>query len=49
MLVFASLAPPASMLDLEFAELSDAGRVRGHNEDHAGCFAWLREARRIRF
>src|SRR6202167_3231185 len=27
---------PASMLDLEFAELSDVGRVRGHNEDYFG-------------
>lgn len=24
------------MLDLEFAELSDPGKVRGHNEDHIG-------------
>jgi protein phosphatase len=24
------------MLDLEFAELSDVGRVRGHNEDYSG-------------
>src|SRR6204780_1390754 len=27
---------PSSMLDLEFAELSDVGRVRGHNEDYFG-------------
>lgn len=27
----------ASMLDLEFAELSDVGRVRDHNEDYSGC------------
>jgi serine/threonine protein phosphatase PrpC len=27
---------PASMLDLEFAELSDVGRVRDHNEDYFG-------------
>ena len=27
---------PASMLDLEFAELSDVGRVRDHNEDYSG-------------
>jgi protein phosphatase len=27
---------PVSMLDLEFAELSDVGRVRGHNEDYFG-------------
>jgi serine/threonine protein phosphatase PrpC len=27
---------PASMLDLEFAELSDVGRVRDHNEDYVG-------------
>jgi PPM family protein phosphatase len=26
----------SSMLDLEFAELSDVGRVRGHNEDYFG-------------
>lgn len=26
------------MLDLEFAELTDVGRVRGHNEDFSGCF-----------
>jgi len=33
----ARLSPiPASMLDLEFAELSDVGRVRGHNEDYFG-------------
>ena len=27
----------SSMLDLEFAELSDVGRVRDHNEDYSGC------------
>ena len=27
---------PVSMLDLEFAELSDVGRVRGHMEDYSG-------------
>jgi serine/threonine protein phosphatase PrpC len=27
---------PSSMLDLEFAELSDVGRVRDHNEDYSG-------------
>src|SRR5580692_12051447 len=27
---------PVSMLDLEFAESSDVGRVRGHNEDYFG-------------
>jgi PPM family protein phosphatase len=27
---------PVSMLDLEFAELSDVGRVRDHNEDYFG-------------
>jgi serine/threonine protein phosphatase PrpC len=27
---------PVSMLDLEFAELSDVGLVRGHNEDNFG-------------
>src|ERR1700692_1205742 len=26
----------SSMLDLEFAELSDAGKVREHNEDYVG-------------
>jgi protein phosphatase len=26
-----------SMLDVEFAHLSDCGRVRGHNEDYFGC------------
>ena len=26
----------SSMLDLEFAELSDVGKVRGHNEDYVG-------------
>jgi protein phosphatase len=31
------VTPSASMLDLEFAELSDVGRVRGHNEDYSGC------------
>src|ERR1022692_4556165 len=25
------------MLDLEFAQASDCGRVRGHNEDYVGC------------
>ncbi|HET6246217.1 MAG TPA: protein phosphatase 2C domain-containing protein [Tepidisphaeraceae bacterium] len=30
------LVTRASMLDLEFAELSDVGRVRGHNEDYLG-------------
>jgi PPM family protein phosphatase len=36
--MFAEVArqQPASMLDLEFAELSDVGRVRGHNEDYLG-------------
>src|SRR5438128_134129 len=28
-----------SMLDLEFAQLSDRGRVRDHNEDYLGCVA----------
>jgi PPM family protein phosphatase len=34
----AKSSPPfsASMLDLEFSELSDVGRVRGHNEDYFG-------------
>ncbi len=27
----------ATMLDLEFAQISDAGRVRGNNEDYTGC------------
>ena len=31
-----SASPTASMLDLEFAELSDVGRVRDHNEDYSG-------------
>jgi len=26
----------SSMLDLEFAELTDVGRVRDHNEDYSG-------------
>jgi protein phosphatase len=30
-------APLKSMLDLEFAELTDVGRVRDHNEDFLGC------------
>jgi protein phosphatase len=29
-------APTTSMLDLEFAEMSDVGRVRDHNEDFSG-------------
>ncbi len=29
----------SSMLDVEFAQLSDAGRVRPHNEDYLGHFA----------
>ena len=34
---------PSSMLDLEFAELSDVGRVRDHNEDYFGhCACPLR-------
>ncbi len=35
------VAPPAqnSMLDVEFAQLSDVGRVRPHNEDYLGHFA----------
>jgi serine/threonine protein phosphatase PrpC len=32
---------PVSMLNLEFAELSDVGRVRGHNED---CFGHVEPA-----
>jgi protein phosphatase len=31
--------PPSAGLELEFAELSDPGRVRGHNEDHLGHVA----------
>jgi len=27
------------MLDIEYAQLSDCGRVRGHNEDYLGCAA----------
>jgi len=36
--VGAGVGPPVqtSMLDLEFAQLSDCGRVRGHNEDYVG-------------
>ena len=30
------MAHRASMLELEFAQLSDPGRVRGHNEDFLG-------------
>jgi protein phosphatase len=33
----ADRAAPGSMLDLEFAQLSDTGRVREHNEDYMGC------------
>src|SRR5277367_7124702 len=32
----ARFASPSSMLDLEFAELSDTGLVRDHNEDYSG-------------
>jgi len=32
----ATIPSPVSMLDLEFAELSDVGRKRGHNEDCLG-------------
>jgi len=31
--------PQNPMLDLEFAQLSDVGRVRDHNEDYLGCVA----------
>ena len=27
------------MLEIEFAQASDCGRVRDHNEDYLGCFA----------
>ena len=37
---------PASMLDLEFAELSDVGRVRDHNEDYSGHVLPASELRR---
>src|ERR1700682_2509591 len=30
------IAPQDSMLDVEFAQLSDSGRTRGHNEDYLG-------------
>lgn len=32
-------APQTSMLEIEFAQLSDVGRVRPHNEDYLGHFA----------
>jgi serine/threonine protein phosphatase PrpC len=31
-------APQTSMLDIQFAELSDVGRIRPHNEDYLGHF-----------
>jgi len=31
--------PENSMLDVEFAQFSDPGKVRGHNEDYCGFFA----------
>jgi protein phosphatase len=36
--MFAGTAAHSSMLDLEFAELTDVGRVRDHNEDYSGHF-----------
>lgn len=32
-------APQTSMLDIDFAQLSDVGRIRPHNEDYLGHFA----------
>ena len=32
-------APRSSMLDLEFAHLSDVGKIRDHNEDYVGHFS----------
>jgi serine/threonine protein phosphatase PrpC len=37
-------APLSSMMDLEFAEMSDVGRVRDHNEDYSGYVLPLNEA-----
>src|SRR5579862_4791638 len=34
--MFAGAAAHFPMLDLEFAELTDVGRVRDHNEDYSG-------------
>ncbi|HWE51554.1 MAG TPA: protein phosphatase 2C domain-containing protein [Bryobacteraceae bacterium] len=36
--------PLSSALDLEYFEMSDAGRVRGHNEDYLGCAVPASEA-----
>lgn len=33
-----NVQPQSSGLDLEFAQISDPGRVRGHNEDYLGHF-----------
>ena len=34
-----SSEPPSSGLEVEFAQRSDPGRVRGHNEDYLGHIA----------
>lgn len=31
------MTPPGSILDVEFAQVSDSGRAREHNEDYLGC------------
>jgi len=33
----AARAPQSSMLDIDFAQVSDTGRSRDHNEDYVGC------------
>jgi protein phosphatase len=35
--IFALSPSQTSMLDVEFAQISDTGRVRPHNEDYLGC------------
>jgi PPM family protein phosphatase len=39
-----SISNTPSMLSLEFAFLTDTGRVRDHNEDYSGCWAPSSEA-----
>src|ERR1051325_22934 len=41
----AARAPQSSMLDIDFAQLSDAGRSREHNEDYIGCVTADTDAR----